>query len=83
MRKTKLDSYIQYRVTAISNITGEKYETNYASQYGGYNMYIRLENGGERRGVFGFDLRKSQKEMAEYVDGIYTALCWAGANMNK
>lgn len=66
---------IQSRVDYIAKKTGVPYKTDYAPQYGGYNMYYIPEGPScHWRGKYGFDYRKSPKEMLAYLEGIINAL---------
>lgn len=75
MAKKEYKQLIDYRVNFINKKLGTNYETNYAPQYGGWNMSEVKEGGKTYRGNLGFDLRKSNAEMLAYVDGIYELLC--------
>ena len=76
MTRTEYRRLIEYRVNYINERLGTKYEIEYASQYGGWNMYEEAEGGGRHRGVLGFNGRKSSAEMLNYLDGIFQLLCF-------
>ena len=66
---------IEAMVAKVAQLTGIPYKTYYAAHYGGYNMYYPKEGEtGHWRGKFGFDCRKSPKEMLAYLEGIINAL---------
>ena len=66
---------IEAMVAKVAQLSGTPYRTDYAPQYGGYNMYYLKEGStGHWRGKFGFDYRKSPKEMLAYLEGIINAL---------
>lgn len=67
---------INYRIEFINKKLGTNYKTDYAKQYGGWNLYEVKNGGGHTRGNLGFDYRKSNVEMLAYVDGIYNLLCY-------
>lgn len=68
---------IEYRVRFINKKLGTNYQINYSSCYGGWNMYeIRDEGAAQHRGLLGFDGRKSNAEMLNYVDGIFELLSY-------
>lgn len=76
MTRTEYKKLIEYRVDFINKKLGTKYTTDYVSHYGGWTMYeVDLETGGHHRNVLGFDCRKSNAEMLNYVDGIFELLC--------
>ena len=75
MTRTEYRKLIEYRVNYINKRLGTKYETDYSAHYGGWAMYeIDPETGGHYRNVLGFDYRKSNAEMLNYVDGIFQLL---------
>lgn len=76
MTRTEYRELIKYRVDFINKKLGTKYTTDYVSHYGGWSMYeIDPESGGHHRNLLGFDCRKSNAEMLNYVDGIFELLC--------
>lgn len=75
MTRTEYRELIKFRVDFINKKLGTKYTTDYVSHYGGWSMYeIYPENGGHYRNLLGFDCRKSNAEMLNYVDGIFELL---------
>lgn len=76
MARKNYESLIGNRIEFINSKLGTNYKTDYAKQYGGWNMYEVLNGGGHTRGKLGFDCRKSNVEMLAYVDGIYNLLCY-------
>lgn len=60
------------RLKYMSKVVGEEYDADYAAHYGGWNMYL-AGTGGTRRGVLGFDARKSTTEFMEYMNGVINA----------
>ena len=60
---------IEALVKKLADLTGIPYQTDYAPQYGGYNLYYRNKRG-DSRGKYGFDWRKSAKEMHNYLTDI-------------
>lgn len=76
MTKKEYRQLIEYRVDYINKRLGTDYRISYVSQYGGWNMYEVWDDGqAHHRGVLGFDCRKSNAEMLNYVDGIFQLLC--------
>ena len=76
MTRKEYRELIEYRVDYINKRLGTKYTTDYASCYGGWAMCeVDTETGGHYRNALGFDCRKSNAEMLNYVDGIYELLC--------
>lgn len=76
MTRTEYKKLIEYRVNFINKKLGTNYQISYVSQYGGWNMYeVWDKSGDNHRGVLGFDCRKSNAEMLNYVDGIFELLC--------
>lgn len=76
MTHTEYRELIKFRVNDINKKLGTKYTTDYVSHYGGWAMYeVDQETGGHYRNVLGFDVRKSNAEMLNYVDGIFELLC--------
>lgn len=66
---------IEAMVAKVAQLSGTPYRTDYAAHYGGYNMYYIPEGtSGHSRGKYGFDCRKSPKEMLAYLEGIIAAL---------
>ena len=66
---------IEAKVARLSSLTGVPYQTNYARHYGGYNLFYKTHKGsGDYRGKYGFDLRKSTREMNDYLDKILNEL---------
>lgn len=62
---------IEYRVNALREYTGTPYQVNYCPMYGGWNLYyVKDGETGHTRGKFGFDIRKSNTEMLNYLNGI-------------
>lgn len=77
MTRTEYRRLIEYRVNYINERLGTKYTTDYVAHYGGWAMYeVDQETGGHYRNVLGFDVRKSNAEMLNYVDGIFQLLCF-------
>lgn len=74
--KQKNQETIEYLLNTINKAVKEKYATNFASYYGGWNMYLNDNYGNP--GPLGFDLRKSSVEMIAYLRGILK-----GLNYNK
>ena len=75
MTRTEYRKLIEYRVEFINKKLGTDYRISYASQCGGWNMYEIWDEGmAHHRGDLGFDCRKSNAEMLNYVDGIYELL---------
>lgn len=75
MTRTEYRELIEYRVYFINKKLGTNYKISYVSQYGGWNMYEVLDDGqAHQRGFLGFDCRKSNAEMLNYVDGIFELL---------
>jgi hypothetical protein len=76
MTKKEYRQLIEYRVDFINKKLGTKYHADYCSIYGGWSMYeIDPESGATYRNSLGFDCRKSNAEMLNYVDGIFELLC--------
>lgn len=76
MTRKEYRELIEYRVNYINKRLGTKYTTNYVAHYGGWAMYeVDPETGGHCRNVLGFDCRKSNAEMLNYLDGIFQLLC--------
>ena len=78
----KTHDLIIYRIDEINKFLSTNYQTDNCPQYGGYNLYKIGDDGASYRGPIGFDLRKSPKQMLEYVDGIYKLITsgWVYAN---
>lgn len=75
MTRKEYRELIEYRVNFINKKLGTDYQISYASQYGGWNMYeVWDEGAAHHRGLLGFDVRKSNAEMLNYVDGIFELL---------
>jgi hypothetical protein len=72
MTSTEYRKLIEYRVDFINKKLGTDYKADYVSHFGGWNMYLASTN---KRGAIGFDCRKSNEEMLNYVDGIFELLC--------
>ena len=73
MRTTKRE--IEAMVKRLAEITGIPYRTDYAPQYGGYNLYYAPDGQtGHSRGKYGFDYRKSAKEMSAYMECLLCGL---------
>ena len=73
MKTTKRE--IEAMVKRLAEITGVPYKTDCAPQYGGYNLYYVPD--GEtchRRGKYGFDYRKTAKEMYAYMEGLLAGI---------
>ena len=76
MTRTEYKKLIEYRVDFINKKLGSEYQINYSSVYGGWDMYEIWDEGmAHHRGALGFDCRKSNAEMLNYVDGIFELLC--------
>lgn len=76
MTRTEYKKLIEYRVAFINKKLGTNYQISYVSQYGGWDMYEIWDEGmAHHRGALGFDCRKSNAEMLNYVDGIFELLC--------
>jgi hypothetical protein len=76
MTQKKYRELIEYRVAFINKKLGTKYHADYCSVYGGWSMYeIDPESGAPYRNCLGFDCRKSNAEMLNYVDGNFELLC--------
>lgn len=66
---------IKFRVNYINEKLGTNYTTDYAAHYGGWSMYtVDPESGAHYCGPIGTRLRKSNREMLEYLDGIFQLL---------
>lgn len=70
MKLTKkiLLSRLQY----VSVLAGEEYAADYNAYYGGWCMHLAGTDG-TRRGMYGFDDRKTAREFWEYLYGIICA----------
>ena len=80
MRYTK--KQVEDRVKLLNKLTGKNYECNFVPNHG-WCMYEVQPSGGDSRGYFGFDDRKSTAEFMQYLYGINTALCWVKNNNEK
>ena len=69
---------IEFRVEMLTKYTGENYATTYAAHYGGWELHVQKEKGGQTRGAFGFDYRKSTAEFMAYLEGCINGLYYAG-----
>ena len=66
---------IEAMVKRLARITGIPYVTDYCHHYGGYNLYyVPKGQTGHSRGKYGFDYRKSTKEMLCYMEGLLCGL---------
>ena len=72
MTRTEYKKLIEYRVNFINKKLGTDYAVNYVPHYGGWNMFLASTN---MNGALGFEYRKSNAEMLNYVDGIFELLC--------
>ena len=73
MRYTKND--IIRRVEWLNELTGENYIATH--NHYGWEMHIEREGGGQSRGYFGFDCRKTVGEFAQYLYGCCTGIGYA------
>lgn len=76
MKHSDYKLLIEKRIEWINDILGTEYRTDFVSFYGGWNLYIRDVNGGHSHGKYGFDYRKSNKEMVAYLDGLWMGLTY-------
>ena len=83
MTTKRTKELIEYRIEFINTKLGTNYKTDYVSHYGGWNLYEVLPSGGHSRGFIGFDERKSNAEMLNYVDGIYNMLCFYKVELQR
>lgn len=75
MKTSEYKRLIEYRVKSINEIMGTDYHAHYAPQYGGWNLFlIDAESGANFRGYIGFDFRKSNACMLDYLDGILAGI---------
>lgn len=74
MRYTK--KQVEARIGWLNELTGEKYQTTQTAN--GWDLFIKLPSGGESRGYFGFDDRKSTSEFMQYLYG-----CCCGLTYNR
>ena len=74
MKKDDYKKLIEGRVNSINEIFDTNYQADYTAHYGGWNLFIVGENGGHSRGYIGFDYRKSNTEMLNYLDGILAGI---------
>jgi len=66
---TKKD--VMERLGYVNKILKTDYRSDFASHYGGWNMYlVDNRNGGHYRGKYGFDYRKTTREFYQYLLGI-------------
>lgn len=66
---------IEAMAARLAEITGVPYQTDYAAHYGGYNLYYIPEGRTyHSRGKYGFDYRKTAKEMSDYLEGLLADL---------
>lgn len=62
------------KLQQLNKILGTDYKTDFASHYGGWNMYmVDHNNGGHYKSQFGFDYRKTTKEFYWYLCSIIDA----------
>lgn len=75
MTRTEYKKLIEYRVNFINQKLGTNYKATYISYYGGWDLCEYDKNLVPHNGLLGFDCRKSNAEMLNYVDGIFELLC--------
>ena len=74
MARSKYRKEIECLIEELNNRTGCEYKTDFAPHYGGWNLYIIVENGGHTIGKYGFDYRISSKEMVQRLKSILLKL---------
>lgn len=74
MARSKYRKEIEELIEYLNNKTGMNYMTDYAPHYGGWNLYRLNERNGHCSGLYGFDYRRSNKEMVAYLRGLLIGL---------
>ncbi len=74
MARSKYRKEIEELIEYLNKKTGMNYMTDYAPYYGGWNLYRLNERRGHCTGLYGFDYRRSSKEMVAYLRGLLVAL---------
>ena len=74
MARSKYRKEIEGLIESLNSKTGMNYMTDYAPHYGGWNLYRLNEHSGHCSGMYGFDYRRSNKEMVAYLRGLLVAL---------
>lgn len=71
------ESRINELVSSLSHVTGVEYHASYMPQYGGWDLYVLREHGGQTHHIFGFDYRKSSREMYNYLTGVLAGISYS------
>lgn len=74
MARSKYRKEIEGLIESLNKKTGMNYITDYAPHYGGWNLYRLNECSGHCSGLYGFDYRRSNKEMVAYLRGLLIGL---------
>ena len=74
MANSKYRKEIECLIEMLNQKTGMNYMTDYAPHYGGWDLYRLNEHSGHCAGLYGFDHRRSNKEMVAYLRGLLIGL---------
>jgi hypothetical protein len=74
MARSKYRKEIELLIESLNNLTGMNYMTDYAPHYDGWNLCRLNEHSGHCTGLYGFDYRRSNKEMVAYLRGLLIGL---------
>lgn len=74
MARSNYRKEVEGLIESLNNKTGMNYMTDYAPHYGGWNLYRLNESSGHCAGMYGFDYRRSNKEMVAYLRGLLIGL---------
>ena len=75
MTRKRYQELIEYRLDFLNKKLGTNYKISYRPQYG-WDMYEIVGTSGQSTGKLGFDYRKSNAEMLNYLDGIMNVLTY-------